>query len=441
MIGKTRLSEEQLSENFADLHPAFSRDEAVSDASKCLFCFDAPCMRACPTGIDVPKFIRQILHDDPASAAETILDENILGGSCARACPTEVLCEGACVDRTLLNAPVQIGRLQRYATDYAALNNLRFFAPGSATGKSVAIIGSGPAGLACGFALRRSGHAVTMFEARDIPGGLNTHGISAYKISTEFSLSEIEPILEMGIDLHLDHYVDANELARLRQEYDAVLVAVGLGSTSRLNIPGEDMEGVVESLDFIFQTHTGPLVNCEVGDQVLVLGAGNTAADVATQAVRLGASSVTMAYRRTDREMSAFAYEYELCKADGIEFRWRVQPIEFVETNGKLSGVRMQRVELVGEGREAHLEPVTGSEFVLPCDMAIKALGQIPVLELIGETGLDPGALKLDDRGTTSVDGLFIGGDCTHTGAEIVDAVQDGKMAAAGIDAYLRGNS
>lgn len=440
---KTKLSPEQLKRNFADLHPNYTRDEARAEASRCLFCYDAPCTRACPTHIDVPRFIRQILHDDPIGSAETIFDANIFGGSCARACPTEVLCEGACVEQARGGSPIQIGRLQRYATDYAQERDIRFFEPGPATGKRVAIIGSGPAGLSCAHELRRLGHETIVFEARDVPGGLNTLGIANYKITREFSLQEIQPILDMGVDLRLDSPVDRATLDTLLADYDAVFVGVGLGVTQDLNIPGEDLEGVHEALAFIYSLHQGSYTECKVGRNVVVIGCGNTAIDAATASVRLGAESVTIAYRRSPAEKSAYNYEYEHAKSDGVQFEWFAQPVEFVGEGGRLAGIKCVRTRFAeGEsGRKSKLESIPDSEFVIPCDTALKALGQSPVLELlsgvegveISRTGLvvDPATYS------TTRPGLFAGGDCTSKGKEIVNAVEDGKLAARSIDAHI----
>jgi len=437
-----RLTQDELRANFADVPPPLSGDEARTAAARCVFCFDAPCTRACPTHIDIPRFIRQIMHRDEFGAAKTILDANIFGGSCARACPTEVLCEGACVDNTLLKAPVEIGRLQRFACDVARAADMRFYTPGAPTGKRVAVVGSGPAGLTCAHELRKRGHDVTVFEARGIAGGLNTLGIAAYKISTEFALTEVELVQQLGIDLRLNEPVGAERVRQLLEEFDAVFLGIGLGRTAPLGIPGEDLPGVWEALNFIFQTHTKPFEQCEVGEHVLAIGAGNTAADVVTAARRLGARRITLAYRRGEDAMPAFAYEYELMKQDGVVFEWYAQPVRVVAHNGTACGVEFVRTRLDDPtSRRSKLTPVPGSEFIVEADMIVKALGQEPLDELLNEfpaLKVTNGRIVVDEAtGATSVDGLFAGGDCISKGAEIVNAVQEGKIAAGGIDTHI----
>ncbi len=429
---------------FADIHPPFGADEARAQAARCLFCYDAPCTRACPTHIDIPRFIRQVLHHNPGGAAETILDANVLGGSCARVCPTEVLCEGACVDRVLHDEAVPIGRLQRFAVDWADDRSLQFFSAGPDSGRRVAIIGAGPAGLSCAFELRRSGHAVTIFEADDRPGGINTAGIAAYKISTDYALFEVERVRQMGVEINLNSPIDGDGVARLLGDYDAVFLGIGLGATASLDIPGEDLQGVWEALDFVYQTHRKPLADCEVGRNVVVIGGGNTAIDAANAAARLGAKRVTIAYRRTAAEMPAYEHEVELAKAGGVGFEWQVAPLAIEERDGVACGITLQRLEMRGSGRTAKLVPVEGRELRLDCDMVIKALGQQPLHDLLGAVeGLEVSGGKVivdPASGATSVAGLYSGGDCISKGAEVVDAVEQGKIAARGISNLLAGN-
>ncbi len=336
-----------------------------------------------------------------------------------------------------------IGRLQRYAVDWADAAQLRFFTPATESGKRVAIIGAGPAGLACAFELRRRGHGATIFEASDLAGGLNTVGIAAYKISTEYALSEVERVRAMGAEINLFSPVDPARLAELRQQYDAVFLGIGLGKTAALGIAGEASDGVWEALDFIKQTHRKPLAECQVGQQVVVIGGGNTAIDAATAAVRLGAERVTIVYRRTAAEMPAYQHEYELAKADGVFFEWLSAPLAVRQEQGRVQGISLQRLQLEGEGRSAKLTAIAGSEHTISCDMVIKALGQQPLDELaagIDGLELERGRIVVDPAtGATSVPGFYAGGDCISLGAEVVNAVAEGKRAAVAIAAQLSG--
>ncbi len=419
---------------FTDYHPSLTRQAALAEANRCLYCFDAPCMQACPTHIDVPTFIKKIASENRLGSARTILDANILGASCSRACPVDVLCEGACVMHRYNREPIQIGMLQRYAMEGLHESKLPLpFAPAPDTGKKVALVGAGPASLACAAELRRQGIAATIFDVRPLPGGLNTYGIAEYKLPFGVALHEVELIAALGVKIESNVDVDAGKLAELESEFDAVFLGMGLGEIHRLGIPGEDKGGVTDALDLIAGYKDGSLKS--VKGRVVVVGAGNTAIDGAIAAVRLGAERVTMLYRRGPEQMSAFQFEYEHATLEGVHFGWFVQPIE-ITGRAAVDGIKLVRMEAVDDGS---LVPIADSEFILEADSVVLAIGQATHTKFLnGKVQLERGRVIIDRKtGQTSNPKYFAGGDCTNGGREVVDAVADGKRAGIAMAAWL----
>lgn len=421
----SEISIEQIEQNFAEIHPLLTSAEALQEANRCLYCYDAPCTQACPTHIDVPAFIKKIASGNLLGSARVIFDANPIGGSCARVCPVEVLCEGACVEKTLVKQPIQIGRLQRYATDFAINNEKEIFTKGTPNGKTVGIIGSGPAGLSCATYLARLGYQVVVYEKRELAGGLDTYGMAEYKMTQKVSLDEVKMVENLGVEFKLN--IEITNLDELLNKHDAVFIGVGLGKTNNLNISGEDKEGVMDALPFIEKVKTRNWDEVPLSQTVAVIGAGNTAIDAVTQAKRLGAERVLLIYRKTAKEMPAYNYEYELAKKDGIEFVWQTSPLEILG-NEKVSGLKCRKAD--------------GTEFVIDCGMIIKAIGQQKQVELFSRLGLETdekGRLSVDENMQTSKSKVFAGGDCVNGGAEAVDASQAGKRAAVGIHFSLFG--
>jgi dihydropyrimidine dehydrogenase (NAD+) subunit PreT len=442
-----KLGAEAVAANMAELHPPLTTQEAVIEANRCLFCFDAPCIKACPTGIDVPSFIKKIANGNPTGAARTILTANILGASCARVCPTSVLCEGACVVLDLEGDPVKIGRLQRHATDHVALNRISVLKkPVNRSNRRIAVVGGGPAGLGCAAELAQLGHQAVIFEKKPRAGGLNTYGIAYYKMRPEASLAEVELAKSLGVEFRCGVELGRDvSLAQLEQEFDAVFIGIGLGAGTRLGIPGEHLPGVADAIDFIEQVHTLPLHEVPIGERVAVIGCGNTAIDAVTQARRLGARTVVAIYRRGEEDMSAYDFEYELAKEDGVQFLFHVVPLEIMAgDDGQVSGLRLARTRLDAEGK---LAVIPGTKFTEPYDMVIKAVGQekqVALLrKLLPKLELDKrGAIKYDfASGRTNLPNIFAGGDCANGGREVVNAVAEGKRAARGIHAFLSGQT
>ena len=369
-----KLTSEQLETNLAEIAPRYTEQQAIVESSRCLFCFDAPCITACPTGIDIPAFIKKIMTGNVTGAARTILTANILGASCARVCPTEVLCEGACVMLDRDSDPIKIGRLQRYATDHVYDNRIQVLKPAAKkSGKRVAVIGGGPAGMGCAAELAQLGHDAVIFERKPNAGGLNTYGVAYYKMKPTVSLEEVELVKSLGVEFRCGVEVGQDVSREELDGFDAIFIGVGLGDGHRLGIPGEDLPEVVDALAFIEQIHTEPLHQIPVGARVAVIGCGNTSIDAATQARRLGANEVVVIYRRGELDMSAYAFEYDLAKRDGASFLFHRAPVEVLGEGGHVTGLRLAHTRFNASGS---LEQIEGSEFTEPFDMVIKAVGQ-----------------------------------------------------------------
>ena len=434
----TPTTEQEFAQNFAQLKPVMNRTEALYESSRCLFCFDAPCIQACPSGIDIPQFIRQITSGNETGAARTIYEANYFGNACGKVCPTEVLCEGACVYNLQEVKPIEIGRLQSYATTKVIASGQHLFAAGADNGKRVAVIGAGPAGISCACELRALGYAVEVFEARAQPSGLTVYGVAPYKITNEEALAEMAYLqAQFGYSVRYNSPITSRaELADLEANYDAIFLGIGLGKTSSLGLPGEGQRNCIGAVEFIAdlrQLHH----QMAVGQRVIVLGGGNTAMDAASEAARLGAESVLLAYRRSKADMGAYAFEYDLAKSVGVQGLFNVAPVEIVG-DGYVAGVRFVRTETM-DGR---VREVAGSEFVQACDVVIMATGQA---KQTGFLGLIPG-LEVDAKGRIVADAhtgqttnkqYFASGDAWNGGAEVVNAAAEAKLTARGIHAYL----
>ncbi|WP_368737821.1 NAD(P)-dependent oxidoreductase [Bacillus sp. EB106-08-02-XG196] len=438
-----RISNTNLDLNFQEVERPLTNQEALEESNRCLYCYDAPCIKACPTGIDIPTFIKKISTGNLLGSAKTIMTSNPVGASCARVCPTEELCEGACV----LNhstKPIMIGNLQRYATDWAIKNEQPLFQPGTANGKSVAVVGGGPAGLSAARELARFGYEVTILEAAEKAGGLNTYGIVSFRLPQTISYWEVEQVEKLNVTIKTNTRVGKDVSAKeLLQNFDCIVLAVGMSHVPNLGIEGEDLDGVYDAIEFVKETKSGRLSKDFIGKRAVVIGAGNTAIDGATCSVRLGAENVKILYRRTAEEMTAYDFEYEFAKQDGVEFRWLTAPNRIIgDEHGRVTGVECIKMNL-GEpdedGRRRPI-PVEGSEHVLQVEAVIKAIGQTRHLELIEGFGLqhDNGVVQVNkETYQTSNPKIYACGDVVFGkgkgDAMVVTAAQQGKQAAYSI--------
>jgi glutamate synthase (NADPH/NADH) small chain len=444
MIASNRLSSEQYAENFSDIHPPFeTKDAAMVEANRCLFCYDAPCMKSCPTGIDVPKFIKQIATENIKGSAHTIFSSNIMGAGCSKVCPVEKLCEGACVFNFMEETPIHIAKLQRYSTEIAMQKNWQLFERKPSNGRKVAIVGAGPAGLSCAHVLSREGIDVTIFEKESKGGGLMTYGIAAYKVTPQFCEDEVNYILGVGgIEIKYSQELGKDiSLAQLKKDFDAVYLGIGVGVARQLDIPGEKLEGVVDAIQFIYDIRANGYSTVPVGDKVAVIGMGMTAIDAATQAKRLGTKEVTLVYRRTEAEKPCTDVELDIAKLDGCEIIWLAAPQKIKGSGGKVKQLVCSVMKLGEPDTSGRRSPVdTGETFTLDVDMVIKAAGQVPFEKLVKKFKIEnsKGKISIDDNCATNIKGVFAGGDAVNGGMEVVDAVQAGKDGAKAILSYLK---
>lgn len=441
-----KLTNDQYENNFRELRPAYNDQAAMSEASRCLYCYDSPCMRACPTHIDIATFIKKITTGNLLGSAKTIYSANWVPLTCSKACPVEVLCEGACVYNDKGEKPIEIGRLQRHVMDnYYSSGAPALFDKLPLNGKKIAIVGSGPSGLACGAELSLLGYDVTIFESSDIPGGLNTWGIAPYKLRREDSLKEVEAVKSLGVKIITRCAVGKDmPVDKILNEYDAVFLGIGLGNSNALRIPGEELQGVIGATEFIESVKRENWADVHVGKKVAVVGAGNTAIDAATEAKRLGAEKVMIVYRRSVNDLSAYHHEYELAKKDGIDFYFFTAPVKingskYVES---LDCIMMEHTEPDGRGKRG-VRPVPDSQFTVEVDMIIEAIGQEPQEQFVTSfpgVQMKLGRIMTDPKTfQTGNPKVFSGGDCANGGKEVVNAAYEGKLAARGIHNFLTG--
>jgi len=434
-----RLNAGQIEANYADLHPPLSKNQSAVEAARCLFCHDAPCTEACPTGIDIPGFIRKIATGNTRGAALTILSENIMGGTCATVCPVEELCEQVCVKNTSEEQPVRIGLLQRFATDDLFAQGIQPFQRKPDSGKHIAVVGAGPAGLSCAHRLAMHGHRVTVFEAREKAGGLNEYGLAAYKMLNQRAANEVKFILGIGgIDLKYNEKIDfSNDFHKLQEDYDAVFLGLGHNDVNRLGTEQENAEGVHNAIDFIARIRQEDLTDLPVGRRVVVIGGGNTAIDIAVQIRKLGAENVTLVYRRGFDEMGATVHEQEIAQTNGVLILTRARPQQLLSGDEGISGVTFEYTQTGPDGRLAG----TGRFFMLEADQVFKAIGQRFNDELLhpGELPeIENGRIRVDEERRTSLQGVWAGGDCIAGTDLTVVAVQDGKLAAESINQIMQ---